>query len=253
MAGPDIDAELLFLTARIWRDLGVADQVALELNSMGSVESRKTYEAALVEYLSGVKSSLDTDSQRRLDSNPLRILDSKDAGTRSVLDDAPILTDYLDQDSRSHFEQLQQILDSAQLPYVLNPSIVRGLDYYNSTVFEWTTKSLGAQGTICGGGRYDALVEQLGGRSTPAVGFAMGLDRVALLLLEQGAAPSESETDVFIVSTEDVARAHALLIGEQLRNQFRDLKIQVHCGGGKFKAQLKRADQSGAQLALILG
>jgi len=253
MAGPDIDAELLFLTARIWHELGVMDHVTLELNSMGSVESRKAYEQSLVEFLSKSRSSLDPDSQRRLDSNPLRILDSKDPNTQAILSDAPVLIDFLDQESNDHFAQLKQTLDNAQVPYEVNPTIVRGLDYYNRTVFEWTTTALGAQGTVCGGGRYDGLVEQLGGRPTPAVGFAMGLDRLALLMLEQNTTAGDSGIDVFIASMGDVARAQALLLGEQLRDQFQDVRIQVHCGDGKFKAQLKRADQSGAQVALILG
>ncbi|MDK1022618.1 MAG: histidine--tRNA ligase [Gammaproteobacteria bacterium] len=253
MAGPDIDAELLFLTARIWQELGVADQVTLELNSMGSVESRKAYERSLVEFLSRFRSSLDPDSQRRLDSNPLRILDSKDPNTQAILSDAPVLIDFLDRESTEHFAQLRQMLDDAQMAYEVNPTIVRGLDYYNRTVFEWTTRALGAQGTVCGGGRYDGLVEQLGGRPTPAVGFAMGLDRLALLMLEQTDTAGGSGIDVFIASMGDAARARALLLGEQLRDQFQDVRVQVHCGGGKFKAQLKKADQSGAQIALILG
>jgi histidyl-tRNA synthetase len=253
MPGPDIDAELLFLTARIWRELGIMDHVTLELNSMGSVESRKAYEQSLVEFLSRSKSLLDPDSQRRLETNPLRILDSKDTDTQAILADAPSLIDYLDQESSEHFAQLKQMLDNAQVRYEVNPTIVRGLDYYNRTVFEWTTRSLGAQGTVCGGGRYDGLVEQLGGRPTPAVGFAMGLDRVALLMLEQDAAADESGIDVFVASMGELARAQALLLGEQLRDQFQHVRVQVHCGDGKFKAQLKKADQSGAQVALILG
>jgi histidyl-tRNA synthetase len=253
MPGPDVDAELLFLTARIWHELGVMDHLTLELNSMGSVESRKAYEKSLVEFLSRSRSSLDPDSQRRLESNPLRILDSKDAGTQAILADAPILTDFLDSASSEHFAQLKQMLDNAQMSYEINPTIVRGLDYYNRTVFEWTTRSLGAQGAVCGGGRYDGLVEQLGGRSTPAVGFAMGLDRVALLMLEQQATTGDTGIDVYIASMGEVARVQALLLGEQLRDRFQQARVQVHCGEGKFKAQLKKADQSGARIALILG
>lgn len=253
MAGPDIDAELIFLTARIWQELEITDQVTLELNSMGSVESRKAYEQSLVEFLSGSRSSLDPDSQRRLDSNPLRILDSKDPNTQAILSDAPVLIDFLDHESAEHFAQLRRMLDNAQLAYEVNPTIVRGLDYYNGTVFEWTTTALGAQGAVCGGGRYDGLVEQLGGRPTPAVGFAMGLDRLALLILEQKNPPGDSGIDVFIASMGGIARAQALLLGEKLRDQFQEVRVQVHCGNGKFKAQLKKADQSGAQIALILG
>ena len=174
MAGPDVDAELILMLARIWKLLGIEDHLSLEVNSLGSNESRAAYRAALVEYFSKYKNDLDADSQRRLTSNPLRILDSKDERTRALMADVPLLADYLDDDSRQHFDELRQVLDRNQLPYKVNPFIVRGLDYYNKTVFEWVTDTLGAQGTVCGGGRYDGLVEQIGGKSTPAVGFANG-------------------------------------------------------------------------------
>jgi len=252
MPGPDIDAELLLLTARVWRELGLSDYINLELNSMGSDESRQVYRGALVDYLEHYKDELDEDSRRRLESNPLRILDSKVATTQEILKGAPIMQNYLDEQSSRHFNRLGQILEDAGIPYRVNPSIVRGLDYYNHTVFEWTTDALGAQGTVCGGGRYDALVEQIGGKPTAAVGFAMGLDRLALMLAELEKMQETPATDVYIASIGDAARQAALLLAEQLRNENDDMKVLVHCGEGKFKSQLKKADQSGARIALIL-
>ena len=251
MAGPDIDAELLFLCARLWRDLGVGDQVALELNSLGDAEARRQYESRLIEYLGQYQSELDEDSQRRLTSNPLRILDSKVERTREILRDAPVLSNFLDDESRVHFESLCSMLDQFGVAYEINPTIVRGLDYYNRTVFEWITGSLGAQGTVCGGGRYDGLVEKLGGKSTPAVGFAMGLDRLALMLAEKE--ENSTGVDIYIVSQGDEARTNALGLAEGMRDTLKNEVVQVHCGSGKFKSQLKKADASGASLALILG
>ncbi len=253
MPGPDIDAELLLLTARVWQELGLASHINLELNSMGGEQSRESYRRALVDFLLNYRDQLDEDSQRRLESNPLRILDSKVPGTREILAEAPRLLDYLDAESASHFQQLKEILDAAGVGYQVNPGIVRGLDYYNRTVFEWTTNTLGAQGTVCGGGRYDGLVEQIGGKPTPAVGFAMGLDRVALMLVELEKMEASCDADVYIASTGEVPRRQALLLAERLRSDQPGLKIQVHCGDGKFKAQLKKADQSGARIALIIG
>lgn len=251
IATPDIDAELIIMTARLWRELGLFDHVTLQLNSLGSTESRARYRAALVDYLSAHRAQLDEDSQRRLDSNPLRILDSKDAGTQAILTNAPSLLDYLDDDSRQHFEQLQALLTAAGVPFEINPRLVRGLDYYCKTVFEWVTRSLGAQGTVCAGGRYDGLVEQLGGKATPAVGFAMGMERLVLLLEVAGAVKHLSAApDVYVVS-EDAAAA--LLLAERLRSEVPQLKVLCHCGGGKFKKQMKRADDVGARFALILG
>jgi histidyl-tRNA synthetase len=253
MPGPDIDAELLLLTARVWRELGLTAHIRLELNSMGSEPARQSYREALVSYLRNYQDQLDDDSRRRLESNPLRILDSKVPGTQRILEDAPLLLDYLDDDSASHFQQLQEILGNAGVEYRVNPGIVRGLDYYNRTVFEWVTDTLGAQGTVCGGGRYDGLVEQIGGKATPAVGFAMGLDRLALMLVELEKMEASRDADVYIASIGEVPRREAMLLAEQLRTEHPNLKIVVHCGDGKFKAQLKKADQSGALVALILG
>jgi len=251
MPGPDIDVELMLMTARIWKELGLSDDVNLELNSLGTTESRSDFRAELVRYLLAVKDELDEDSLRRLETNPLRILDSKVERTKDLLQGAPVLSDFLDDDSRDHFDGLCRMLDKRQIPFTVNPLIVRGLDYYNKTVFEWVTDSLGAQGTICGGGRYDGLVEQVGGKPTPGVGFAMGLDRIALML-EPGFEAS-NQADVYIASTGDKARDYALSLAEDIRDGRPDCKVVVNCGEGKFKAQLKKADNSGASLALIIG
>ena len=251
MAGPDIDAELLLLSARLWQQLGITDDVKLELNSLGDLAARNTFRDRLVDYLSRYEAELDEDSQRRLTTNPLRILDSKAAQTRKILADAPSLLDYLDNESRSHFEDLQLLLSDNGIGFEVNPNIVRGLDYYNRTVFEWTTTTLGSQGTICGGGRYDDLVGQLGGKPTPGVGFAMGLDRLALMLMEKREEPANA--DVYLVSVGEGTRGAALKLAEQLRDGLPEKRTVLHCGDGKFKSQMKKADASGAQLALILG
>lgn len=255
MSGPDIDAELLILTARLWRELGLSAHTRLEINSIGTAESRKVYRSALVEYLGRFRSDLDADSQRRLESNPLRILDSKDPGTRKILEQAPSLDDYLDEESRVHFEQLKALLDAAGVEYSVNPALVRGLDYYGKTVFEWITDSLGAQGTVCAGGRYDGLVEQLGGKPTVAVGFAMGLERLILLLETLELVPEQvnSNADVYVTAMGDGALAPALMLAEKLRTALPDRVIVCHCGGGSFKSQMKKADRSGARYAVILG
>lgn len=249
MAGPDIDAELILISARLWRELGLADQVTLELNSLGDGDDRDRYRAALVAYLEQHRQQLDEDSQRRLSRNPLRILDSKDAGTRAILADAPQFTDYLGAASQAHFAGLRAALDAAGVEYRLNPGLVRGLDYYSHTVFEWVTEALGAQGTVCAGGRYDGLVAQLGGRPTPAVGFAMGLERVLLLLAERP--PQLPSADVYLLST--VAASDTLALAEVLRSALPSLSLICHCGGGSLKNQMKKADRSGARWALILG
>lgn len=255
MTGPDIDAELLILTARLWEELGLAKHTRLEINSIGTSESRRVYRTALVEYLSQFKSDLDADSQRRLASNPLRILDSKDPSTRKILENAPSLDDYLDDESREHFERLKALLDAAGVAYSVNPALVRGLDYYGKTVFEWITDSLGAQGTVCAGGRYDGLVEQLGGKPTVAVGFAMGLERLILLLETLGLVPDyvNSNADVYVTAMGDGALAPALILAEKLRAALPERVIVSHCGGGSFKSQMKKADRSGARYAVILG
>ena len=253
--GPDIDAELIIMTAELWRTLGVADAVTLELNTLGSPEARAAYREALVEWLTPRREELDADSQRRLLQNPLRIFDSKVAKTQEIVADAPSFMDYLDAGSAAHFDGLRGLLDAAGVRYVVNPRIVRGLDYYTRTVFEWTTDRLGAQGTVCAGGRYDGLVAQLGGRTTPAVGFAMGIERVLLLADEVGALPDhiDREVDVYLLSLDDADLAAALSLSRSLRAEVPGLRLQMHCGGGKPKTRLKRADASGAEVALILG
>ena len=249
MEGPDIDAELLLLSARLWSVLGLSSSVSLELNSIGDAASRQAFSAALVDYLTRYKSDLDEDSLRRLTTNPMRILDTKVPTTQALLVDAPVLSDFIDAASRKHFDGLCAILDAAEQPYRINPSIVRGLDYYNRTVFEWVTDELGAQGTICGGGRYDGLVAQLGGKPTPCVGFALGLDRLALML--EGQAVQGPSINIYGVSVGDDARGKMLVLAEQVRTQL-GLSIQVHAGAGKLKAQMKKADASGAEIALIV-
>ncbi len=254
LQGPDIDAEVILLTARLWRELGLMEHVTLQLNSLGSNEARAAYKQSLVEYLSARKDQLDEDSQRRLDSNPLRILDSKDPGTQALLADAPSLTDHLDDESRTHFEQLKATLDQAGVAYEVNPRLVRGLDYYCKTVFEWVTEALGAQGTVCAGGRYDGLVEQLGGKATPAVGFAMGVERLVLLLetLTDDTRFSNNP-DFYVMGMGEAGQQQALLLAETVRTQLPNARVLAHCGGGKFKKQMKKADDSGASFALILG
>ncbi|WP_110674802.1 histidine--tRNA ligase [Salinicola sp. RZ23] len=255
MTGPDIDAEIILLSARLWRQLGMSEHVTLELNSLGSPEARVRYREALVAYFEAHREVLDEDSQRRLTSNPLRILDSKNPDMAEMLAGAPQLFDHLDDESREHFEQLKATLDDAGIGYRLNPRLVRGLDYYSRTVFEWTTTALGSQGTVCGGGRYDGLVEQLGGKAVPAVGFAIGLERLMLLLETLGLIPDEAKggVDAYLLAMGDGAERQALLLGERLRDALPALRLQVHCGGGSFKSQIRRADRSGAWVALILG
>jgi len=248
---PDIDAEIILLNARIFRLLGLDGDITLELNSLGNSESRESFKYDLVEYLTKYKSDLDIDSQRRLIANPLRILDSKDPTTQSIMLEAPKLLDYLDSESKAHFESLKTMLGECGLDFVLNPNIVRGLDYYNKTVFEWTTKLLGAQATVSGGGRYDNLVNQLGGRDTPGIGFAVGLDRLALLLEQKSY--EVKKPDIYFVSPELKYRSLVLCIAEKLKDQIPSLSIIVHCGESKMKAQMKKADSSGARMALILG
>jgi len=254
LQGPDIDAELLTMTARLWRELGIEEHLTLQLNSLGSTACRAVYREALTEYLTGHKDALDADSQRRLTTNPLRILDSKSAQTQEILKNAPRLDAFLNEESKAHFSQLCQLLDAAGVVYEINHSLVRGLDYYGKTVFEWVTSALGAQGTVCAGGRYDGLVEQLGGKSTPAVGFGIGEERLALLLDAVGAVPDSvaEHLDAYLVAVGDVA-VEALLVSETLRTQCPSLRLQKHCGGGGFKSQMKKADRSGAKIALILG
>lgn len=250
MEGPDIDAELILMTARMWKNLGLED-LELQINSLGSVESRRAYREILVEYFSDQLSALDEDSQRRLHSNPLRILDSKNPDMRQLIEAAPKLRDHLDDDSVAHFDGVIAILDKTGVPYSINPCLVRGLDYYNRTVFEWVTTRLGAQGTVCAGGRYDGLVEQLGGRNAPAAGFALGVERLVELAQEK-LEPAVNPHVYFVVASEQ-AQPQAMLISESLREQIPGLRLVAHCGSGSFKSQFKRADKSGARIAVILG
>ena len=250
--GPDVDAELLMLTARLWKRLGL-QQVSLQLNSLGTSADRAKFREALVSYLQQHREQLDEDSKRRLESNPLRILDSKSPQTQSLLEEAPRLSEYIDAESQAHFERLCSLLDAARIPYTVNPCLVRGLDYYGRTVFEWVTDQLGAQGTVCAGGRYDVLVGQLGGRATPAVGFAMGIERLIALLESQHVSLPDKAPHVYIVAVGEQAQRHGLLLSEQLRDSVPTLRIMTHCGSGSFKSQFKKADRSGAHFALVLG
>ncbi|MFM2486468.1 histidine--tRNA ligase [Celerinatantimonas yamalensis] len=252
--GPDIDAELIMLTARLWNVFGIRDKVKLQLNSLGSNEARANYRAKLVEYLQLHQDKLDEDSKRRMLSNPLRVLDSKDPAVQQILQDAPTLLEYLDDESREHLDGLCLLLDGAGIEYEINHRLVRGLDYYNRTVFEWVTTSLGAQGTVCAGGRYDGLVEQLGGRATPAVGFAMGIERLILLLDTLGQLHhSDSQADLYILGSGEYTDVVANALAEKIRDGLPKLRVMNHRGGGNFKKQFKRADKSGAQIALIVG
>jgi len=252
--GPDIDAEILLMTARFWKCLGLQD-LRLELNSLGSQTARQAYRQQLHRYFSDHVDDLDDDSKRRLETNPLRILDSKNKDLQTLISAAPNLLDYLDSESKDHFEQLTGLLDNAGLAYEINPRLVRGLDYYNRTVFEWITDQLGAQGTVCAGGRYDGLVEQIGGRPTPAVGFASGLERlVALLQIQQSElTQTTQQADVYLLSMGASAQAQVLILAEQIRDGLPQLRLITHHGGGSFKSQFKKADKSGARLALVLG
>ncbi|WP_240761839.1 histidine--tRNA ligase [Nitrosococcus wardiae] len=250
--GPDVDAELILMTARFWRQLGLKG-LRLQLNSLGSPAARATYRERLVDFFTAHQDCLDEDSRRRLHSNPLRILDSKNPALQEMIEQAPRLLDYLDEDSRDHFEALQDLLDIAGITYEINPQLVRGLDYYTRTVFEWVSDQLGAQGTVCAGGRFDGLVEQLGGQPTPAVGFALGLERLITLLGEQGCLKEPAMVDLYLVAVGPQAERQSLLLAEHLREAMPSVRLQINYGGGSFKSQLKRADRSGARWALILG
>ncbi len=249
-----IEAELLALSWRLWQQLGLDKHVQLEINNLGTSENREAYKAELVKYLEPIKDQLDEDSQRRLYKNPLRILDSKSPNTQALLKDAPILSDYVDEEITAQFKSLCAHLEALNIPLNINPYLVRGLDYYSHTVFEWTTDLLGAQGTICAGGRYDILIEQLGGPSTPAVGFAMGIERILLLMESVKSFPAvETSPQVYIISAGDAALWHALQLAETLRNTLPHIKVENNTQGGSFKSQFKKADKSGAQLAIIIG
>jgi histidyl-tRNA synthetase len=250
--GPDVDAELIAMSARLWRRLGI-EGLMLQLNSLGTPESRRDYRARLVEYLSSHESQLDEDSRRRLSGNPLRVLDSKNPDMQKLIRGAPRLTEYLDAESRAHFDSLCDMLRAIGVPYEINPRLVRGLDYYNRTVFEWVTASTSAQNAVCSGGRYDGLIAQLGGDATPAVGFAMGVERLVALLVAAGRTPPAAHPDVYLVVGGPQAVTPALLLIERLRTERPAVRFELNVGGGNLKAQFRRADRSGAVLALIVG
>ncbi|MEM7465288.1 MAG: histidine--tRNA ligase [Pseudomonadota bacterium] len=251
LAGPDIDAELIFLTAKIWRAFNL-NSLRLELNSLGTSDERAQYRNVLSSYLEDFRGELDDDSLIRLEKNPLRILDSKNPDLKNVIAGAPSLLENLGEESKDHFHKLQALLDSAGIAYVINPRLVRGLDYYSKTVFEWITDELGAQGTVCAGGRYDGLVEMLGGKATPAIGFAMGLERF-IELVASGADSDQSNADIYLLGADERFSGVALNLADTLRDGLPGKRIQVHCGGGSMKSQFKKADRSGAKVALILG
>lgn len=251
MQGPDIEAEQILMMARLWKQLAIADQLRLELNTLGNQESRAAYREALVTYFSKYKDQLDEDSARRLQHNPLRILDSKIESMQPLIKEAPVITDYLNDESKAHFDRLRHILDECNIPYVLNPRLVRGLDYYGLTIYEWVTDRLGAQGAVCAGGRYNRLVEQLGGKAAPAVGFSLGVERV-VSLLETVYTP-DHEPHAYLILVGEQAEIAGMRLAEELRTQHPEIRFLVNCGGGSFKSQFKRADKSGAKLALILG
>jgi len=253
MPGPDIDLEVILVSARLWRELGI-EGLELQINTLGTPEERHRYREELVAYLRRNEAELDEDSRRRMETNPLRVLDSKNPEMADIIAGAPSLMEYLGDESRDHFETITRGLVEAGVEYVVNPRLVRGLDYYSRTVFEWVTDRLGAQGTVCAGGRYDGLVEQLGGRATPAIGFAMGIERiVALLEVLERESPDQARPDAYMVLVGEAAGERGLVLAERLRHRLPKLKLQVNCGGGSFKSQFKRADRSGARVALILG
>jgi histidyl-tRNA synthetase len=250
--GPDVDAELIIMCARMWRALGIS-RLELEINSLGTGDARSRYRDTLVEYFSGVKSQLDEDSIRRLDQNPLRILDSKNPDMQTVVAEAPVMLDFLDEESAEHFQALKGLLDAAGISYKVNPQLVRGLDYYSRTVFEWVTDALGAQGAVCSGGRYDGLVEKLGGKPTPAIGWAMGMERFVALYEACGGEAPASDADVYVVAVGEGTLERAFAIAEELRDEIDGIRVELNLGGGSFKSQMKRADKSNAEYALILG
>jgi histidyl-tRNA synthetase len=252
LAGPDIDAEIILMSARLWKRLGIKD-VKLQINTLGTPASRAAYREKLVGYLQQHHDKLDEDSKRRLGSNPLRVLDSKEHGMQAIIAGAPSLLDHLDPESQAHLDGLKQLLDDAGLAYTVNPRLVRGLDYYTRTVFEWVTTRLGSQDAVCSGGRYDGLVEHLGGKPTPGIGFAMGVERLVALMEEEGAAAPQDGPQVYMVRVGAAAEREAFKLAEQLRDKLPSLRLQMDCSGGGFGNQLKRADKSGASYALVLG
>lgn len=254
MGSADVDAEVLMLSARLWEKLGITEHVTLELNTLGDPAERAAYREALIAYLELFKELLDEESQRRMYTNPLRVLDTKNPDVQALLVDAPELMNFLGEETRTHFSHLCELLDAVGIKYVINPRLVRGLDYYNRTVFEWVTTSLGSQGTVLAGGRYDGLVEQLGGKDTPAVGFAMGLERIVLMLETLELTHDIPATvDVYVTAMGDASKVEAIKIAQALRTELPSLRVMSHCGGGNFKKQMKRADKSGAFIALVIG
>ncbi|NOQ76463.1 MAG: histidine--tRNA ligase [Methylococcaceae bacterium] len=253
LAGPDIDAELILLTDRMWKKLGIREKVRLELNTLGTTEERLVYREKLVEYFKQHIELLDEDSQRRLETNPLRILDSKNREMKQLIQNAPELMDYMGEGSLNHFQTLTQTLDDLGVEYQLNSRLVRGLDYYGKTVFEWVTDDLGSQGTICAGGRYDGLIEQLGGKANHAIGFAMGMERLLLLIEQLEDIPVERDVDVYMIRVGAEAEKEGMRLAEKMRQEIEGIKLQVNCGSGSFKSQFKKADKSGAEYALIIG
>ncbi len=253
MPGPDIDLEILLLSVRLWQRLGILEQLELQLNSLGTTEERLVYREQLVEYFTKHSEQLDEDSQRRLNTNPMRILDSKNPNMQTLIEQAPALMDFLGEESKTHFSQLTKKLDQLGIRYTLNPRLVRGLDYYGKTVFEWVTDKLGAQGTVCAGGRYDNLIEQLGGKPNHAIGFALGMERLLSLLEESGQLPDPHPVDAYLIRVGEKAELAGYELAEKLRNALPNLKLLMHCGAGSFKSQFKKADKSGAEYALILG
>ncbi len=250
--GPDVDAEMIMMSARLWKYLGIVDSVSLELNSLGSAESRRAYRDILVAYFNEHREQLDSDSLRRLGTNPLRILDSKNPDMQALIEAAPKLNAHLDEESRAHFAKLCSLLDAAGIAYRINPRLVRGLDYYSKTVFEWVTDKLGAQGTICAGGRFDGLVEQLGGRATTAMGFAIGMERLVSLFDESQFAQQDYAPQAYFLALGEVAESRAMQLAEECRDALPDLRLLLNCGGGGMKSQMKKADRSRARFALIL-
>lgn len=254
IANPEIDAELIILTARLWKELGIDQHVSLQLNSIGSLEARSNYRSALVSFLENHQDLMSDEEKDRLVKNPLRILDTKNEALQEVLNGAPKLLDYLDDESCEHFAQLCSLLDAMGVKYEINPKLVRGLDYYNKTVFEWVTSALGAQGTVCGGGRYDGLVEQLGGHATQGVGFAMGLERLVLLVQEVNKEITLPQAvDLYLVYAGEGTTLNAFQIAEQIRSELPQVRVMTHCSGGKFQKQFKRADKIEAKYALVIG
>jgi len=253
MAGPDIDAELILLSHRLWQRLGLSDKLELQLNSLGTAEERVIYREKLVDYFQQQPELLDADSKRRLKSNPLRILDTKNPDMQTLVENAPTLMEFLGEASKAHFQGLTDTLDALGIAYTINQRLVRGLDYYSKTVFEWVTTELGAQGTVCAGGRYDGLIAQLGGKDNQAVGFAMGMERLLSLLETNDTLPKRLPIDAYLILVGDAAAQAGMILAEKLRDALPNLRLQTHCGGGSFKSQFKKADKSGADYALILG